>query len=223
MPHARIGSTYGMTEAAGVALTVYDRVWPDDVLDRRLASVGRPLASLDLRLVDDTGLPVPPGEVGEIVIRGDTITTGYWGDPERTAAAFRDGWFLTGDLAYQDTDGYLFLVDRRVDVINSGGLNVYSAEVERVIGGHPAVAECAVVGIPDPEWGEAVAAFVVPRPEADVDADELLAWCRDGMATYKKPARFEFCDDLPRNSMGKTDKAALRAPFWAGRNRLIGG
>ena len=223
LPEARIGSTYGMTEAAGIALTIYERSWSDEVLDRRLASVGRPLATLDLRLVDDAGQPVPPGEVGEIVIRGDTITTGYWDDPQRSAAAFRDGWFLTGDLAYQDDDGYLFLVDRRVDVINSGGLNVYSAEVERVIGGHPAVADCAVIGVPDPEWGEAVAAFVVRRPQVDLDADELLAWCRAGMAGYKKPSRFEFCDDLPRNSMGKTDKAALRAPYWAGRDRSIGG
>ena len=222
-PDARIGSTYGMTEAAGIALTFYDRSWPDDVLDRVLGSVGRPLMTLDLRLVDDDGAPVPTGEVGEIVIRGDTVTTGYWGDPQRSAKAFRDGWFLTGDLAYQDREGYVFLVDRRVDVINSGGLNVYSAEVERVIGGHPAVAECAVVGVPDREWGEAVCAFVVRRPDTEVGAEELLAWCRDGMAGYKKPSRFEFVEELPRNAMGKTDKAALRAPEWAGRGRLIGG
>jgi long-chain acyl-CoA synthetase len=221
--HTRIGSTYGMTESAGIALTVYDRSWPDDVLDRRLASVGRPLTTLDLRLVDDGGDVVPTGEVGEIQLRGDSITTGYWRDPERTAAAFRDGWFLTGDLGYQDRDGYLYLVDRRVDVINTGGLNVYSAEVERVLGGHPAVAECAVIGVPDAEWGEAVAAFVVRAPQVDVDADELLAWCRQGMAGYKKPSRFEFVPDLPRNAMGKTDKAALRAPYWAGRDRSIGG
>jgi acyl-CoA synthetase (AMP-forming)/AMP-acid ligase II len=162
-------------------------------------------------------------EVGEIVVHGDTVMTGYWNAPEATAAVLRDGWYHTGDMARRDRDGYLYLVDRRVDVIVSGGLNVYSLEVEQVINRMPGVAESAVVSIPDELWGEAVAAFVVCRPGATISESAVIAGCRAELAHFKAPRSVHFPAELPRNAMGKLDKRALRASCWSGRGRSIAG
>jgi long-chain acyl-CoA synthetase len=215
-----LGSTFGMTEATGVA-GMRHRLAGDAADVRRLASVGRPLPLLDVEVRRADGSITAAEEVGEIVVRGETVMRGYWGDPEHTAEVLREGWYHTGDLAFRDDDGYLFLVDRRVDVIISGGLNVYSLEVEQALAQLPGVVESAVVGTPHDTWGEAVTAIVVATPDAELTAADVIAYCRDRMAHFKAPQSVHFVDELPRNAMGKLDKRAIRAPFWSGTDRLI--
>jgi acyl-CoA synthetase (AMP-forming)/AMP-acid ligase II len=217
-----VGSTFGMTEATGVAGMRY-RLCGDAADRRHLASIGRPLPLLDVEVRCPDGSVTADDEVGEIVVRGDTVMTGYWNAPEATAAVLRDGWYHTGDMARRDSDGYLYLVDRRVDVIVSGGLNVYSLEVEQVINRIPGVVESAVVGVPDERWGEAVAAFVVCGPGTDISESAVIARCRAALAHFKAPRSVRFRAELPRNAMGKVDKRALRAPYWSGRDRGIAG
>jgi acyl-CoA synthetase (AMP-forming)/AMP-acid ligase II len=217
-----LGSTFGMTEATGVAGMRY-RLSGDPADLGRLASIGRPLPLLDVEVRRPDGFVTDDDEVGEIVVHGDTVMTGYWNAPEATAAVLRDGWYHTGDMARRDRDGYLYLVDRRVDVIVSGGINVYSLEVEQVINRMPGVAESAVVGIPDELWGEAVAAFVVCQPGATISESAVIAGCRAELAHFKAPRSVHFPAELPRNAMGKLDKRALRAPYWSGRGRSIAG
>ncbi len=211
-----VGSLYGMTEATGIAM-IRHRGDRDDLL----GSIGRPMVLLDVRVVDPTGAEVAVGEVGEIIVRGDTVTKGYWGDPELTAERIRDGWLHTGDMARRDAEGHLVIVDRRADIINSGGLNVYTSQVEHAIATHPDVVECSVVGAPDDEWGEVPVAVVVPRRE--LTAQEVIEWTSRSLPTFKRPRRVEFVGELPRNAMGKVDKRALRDPYWAGRDRKVGG
>jgi len=217
-----LGSTFGMTEATGVAGMRY-RLSGDPADLRRLASVGRPLPLLDVEVRRADGSVTADDEVGEIVVRGDTVMAGYWNAPEATAAVLREGWYHTGDMARRDSDGYLYLVDRRVDVIVSGGLNVYSLEVEQVINRMPGVAESAVIGVPHELWGEAVAAFVVREPGAAVDEAAVIARCRAELAHFKAPQSVRFPAELPRNAMGKLDKRAIRAPYWSGTGRRIAG
>lgn len=187
------------------------------------AMTGRPMLGVEVRVVDERGEEVPwDGEtVGEIVARGPTITAGYWGQPDETERAFTDGWFHTGDLAVVEARGYLTIVDRKKDTIITGGENVYSTEVEHVLAEHPEVREVAVVGVPDPEWGEALLACVVPRGEPP-SPEELKAFCRERLAGFKVPSRFEFIDHLPRTGSGKIAKAELRRPYWEGRSRQVG-
>jgi acyl-CoA synthetase (AMP-forming)/AMP-acid ligase II len=206
-----VGSTFGMTEATGVAGMRY-RLCGDATDLGHLASIGRPLPLLDVEVRRPDGSVTAVDEVGEIVVRGDTVMTGYWDAPEATAAVLRDGWYHTGDMARRDDDGYLYLVDRRADVIVSGGLNVYSLEVEHVINRMPGVLESAVVGVPDEAWGEAVAAFVVCGPGTDISESAVIARCRAELAHFKAPRSVRFPAELPRNAMGKVDKRALRAP-----------
>jgi acyl-CoA synthetase (AMP-forming)/AMP-acid ligase II len=217
-----LGSTFGMTEATGVAGMRY-RLSSDPADLGRLASIGRPLPLLDVEVRRPDGSVTADDEVGEIVVRGDTVMAGYWNAPEATAAVLRDGWYHTGDMARRDSDGYLYLVDRRVDVIVSGGINVYSLEVEQVINRMPGVAESAVVGVPDELWGEAVAAFVVCRPGAVISESDVIDRCRAELAHFKAPQSVRFPAELPRNAMGKLDKRTLRASYWAGRGRSIAG
>jgi long-chain acyl-CoA synthetase len=217
-----LGSTFGMTEATGVAGMRY-RLSADPADLRRLASIGRPLPLLDVEVRRPDGNVADDEEVGEIVVRGDTVMTGYWNAPEATAAVLRDGWYHTGDMASRDSDGYLYLVDRRADVIISGGLNVYSLEVEQVINRIPGVIESAVVGVPHEVWGEAVAAFVVCEPGTAVSEDAVIARCRAELAHFKAPQTVRLAAELPRNGMGKLDKRAIRAPYWSGRGRGIAG
>jgi fatty-acyl-CoA synthase len=176
----------------------------------KLGSVGRPCLHLELDIWDDEGRSVPAGERGEIVMRGPKVFTGYWKDPDATAAAFVGGWFHTGDIGIRDDDGYLFIVDRLKDMIVSGGENIASSEVERVIYEHESVLEVAVVGRPDERWGEVPVAFVVLREQATATDEELLDHCRAQLARYKVPTSFTFLDALPRNPSGKVLKRELR-------------
>ena len=154
--------------------------------------------------------------------RGANIMRGYWNNPADTASAFRDGWFRTGDIGYQDSDGYFYILDRLKDMIVTGGENVYSGEVEAVIYAHPAVREAAVFGIPDPKWGELVMACVVLKPGTALTADELVAHCRQSLATYKIPRRVEFLDtELPKSGSGKILKRVLRDRFWVHQERAV--
>jgi malonyl-CoA/methylmalonyl-CoA synthetase len=155
--------------------------------------------------------PLPDGEIGEVQLRGPNIFKGYWKQPQKTAEAFSaDGWFRTGDLGFREHDGYLTLCGRSKDLIISGGLNIYPPEVERVLGEHPAVAACAVIGCPDREWGERVTAVVVLNRGETVSSSDLIAFCRERLAPYKSPKSVVLATDLPRNAMGKVQKAELR-------------
>jgi acyl-CoA synthetase (AMP-forming)/AMP-acid ligase II len=191
--------------------------------DRRaqLTSVGREVTNVQVRLADPDGAPVAPGDKGEMWIRGANVMLGYWNNADATEDVLRDGWYRTGDVAWQDDDGFYYIVDRARDMIITGGLNVYPAEIESVIAEHPAVREVAVVGVPDERWGEAVKAFVVRRADDPLDADALIDLCRDKLAGYKKPKHVEFVDRLPRGSTGKILKRELVTSEWAGRERRV--
>ncbi|MCQ3935656.1 MAG: hypothetical protein DPW18_01285 [Chloroflexi bacterium] len=180
--------------------------------ERRIGSVGLPLPGVEVRIVDsETRAILADGEIGELEIRGPNVFKGYWRQPDKTAASFSpDGWFKTGDLGYLEADGYLTLCGRSKDLIISGGLNIYPPEVERVLAEHPAVAACAVIGCPDPEWGEKVTAVVVLHKTESVTGEELIRFCREKLAPYKSPKSIVFRNDLPRNAMGKVQKAELR-------------
>jgi fatty-acyl-CoA synthase len=174
-----------------------------------MGSAGRPMLGVELRIVDDDLRDLPTGAVGEIVYRGPTVMTGYHENPDATAEAFAGDWFHSGDLATCDDEGYLWLVDRKKDLIVSGGENVYPADVERVLREHAAVADAAVVGVPHPRWVETPLAFVVAA--GDVDEDTLIAHCRERLAGFKKPSAVVFVDALPRNAAGKVLKRELRS------------
>lgn len=205
LPHVRLVDTFGMTEITNGAC------YMDAAHARaKLGAQGTPFPHLDVRVVDAEGRELPPGEVGEIVVRGPKVSPGYWRDPEATAAAWRDGWFHTGDMASLDEDGYLWFADRKKDMIRSGGENVASAEIERVLAAHPGVAEVAVVGVPDPKWDEVPKAFVILRPGVAVTAEELVEHCRGHLARFKVPKQLELVDHLPRNDSGKVLKRLLR-------------
>jgi malonyl-CoA/methylmalonyl-CoA synthetase len=180
--------------------------------ERRLGSVGLPLSGVEVRVVHpENDQPLPPGEIGEVQLRGSNIFKGYWSQPQKTAEVFTDdGWFKTGDLGFREPDGYLTLCGRSKDLIISGGLNIYPPEVERVLAEHPDVAACAVIGCPDREWGEKVTAVVVLNETASVSADDLIRFCRARLAPYKSPKSIVFRKDLRRNAMGKVQKAELR-------------
>jgi acyl-CoA synthetase (AMP-forming)/AMP-acid ligase II len=205
-PSAWFADAYGLTETVS-GDTFLDR----DSIITKLGSVGRPCLYLELEIWDERGGSVPPGTSGEIVMRGPKVFPGYWRDLEATAAAFAGGWFHTGDIGVRDEDGYLFIVDRLKDMIVSGGENIASSEVERVLYEHASVLEAAVVGRPDDRWGETPVAFVVVRDGAEVTAEELVEHCRARLARYKVPREVTFLDALPRNPSGKVLKRELRA------------
>jgi long-chain acyl-CoA synthetase len=219
----RFRQLYGLTESTGLAtaLAPEDHV-AEGAGERLLRSVGRPSPAVELRVVaPETGRPVPIGQVGEIWLRGDNVMRGYWGNQEATDDTVRDGWLRTGDAAYLDEEGYVFLHDRVKDMIVSGGENVYPAEAERVLRQHPAVADLAVIGVPDERWGETPKAIVVPVPGTAVTEAELLGFVRDRLAHYKCPTSVDLVGDLPRNATGKVLKRALREPYWAGQTRRV--
>jgi acyl-CoA synthetase (AMP-forming)/AMP-acid ligase II len=205
-PRAWFADAYGLTETVS-GDTFLDR----DSLIRKLGSVGRPCLFLDLDIWDQKGASVPAGERGEIVMRGPKVFGGYWRDPEATAAAFAGGWFHTGDIGVRDEDGYLYIVDRFKDMIVSGGENIASSEIERVLYEHDAVLEAAVVARPDDRWGEVPVAFVVLRDGASATGEALLAHCRSQLARFKVPKEIVFLGALPRNPSGKVLKRELRA------------
>ncbi|WP_049574256.1 acyl-CoA synthetase [Nonomuraea sp. SBT364] len=208
LPGVRLFNFYGQTEMAPVATIL----GPDEQLTR-LGSAGRPALNVETRIVGDDGEPVPPGVVGEIVHRSPHAMLGYWNDPDKTAEAFRGGWFHSGDLGVMDADGYLSVVDRKKDMIKSGGENVASREVEEAIYQHPAVAEAAVFGMPDERWIEAVTAAVVLRDGASLTSAELVTFLRERLAPFKTPKRVEFVAALPKNASGKVLKRELREAF----------
>ena len=216
-PKVRFATGFGMTELAGnvMALTADEHDLAIDEGLPILNSVGRQMALAMVRVVDDAGGDVAPGEDGEIIVKGDQVLSGYWRNPEATAKAFTDGWFHTGDVGRWDAGGYLTIVDRKKDMIVSGGENVYPREVEEVLYRHPGVLEAAVVGAEDPVWGEKVVAVVSRRLGSNVVAGELIAFCRDHIASYKKPTAIAFVDELPKNASGKVLKRELRSRLAA--------
>jgi acyl-CoA synthetase (AMP-forming)/AMP-acid ligase II len=211
----RLYELYGLTEGF---VTVLDR---DDAL-RKPGSVGVPPPFYSLRIVGDDGQDLPTGGIGEIVGRGPITMPGYYNRPEETARALRDGWLYTGDLGYVDDDGFLYLVDRKKDMIDTGGVKVYPKDIEEIAARHPAVRECAVFGIPHDKWGETPIAAVVLREKGCVREDELREWINARVAAkYQRVDRVFFLDEFPRNTAGKTLKRELRAPFWEGRAKAI--
>ena len=219
-PVARFINAFGQTETAAT-ITILP---PDDhVLEgsqeeierklKRLSSIGRPLGDVEVRIVDEDGTPVAPGEIGEIVARGPRLMKGYWHLPDATDEAFRDGWLYTGDLGYADEDGYIFLAGRARDFIKRGGEMISPEEVEQVLRSHPAVDDAAVIGVPDVDWGERVCAIVVVGEGQSPSEDEIIEHCRQRLASFKKPESVVFSSELPRNPMGKVLKRVLRDQY----------
>jgi long-chain acyl-CoA synthetase len=201
----RLLEGYGLSETSPVAtFNHFER-------PSKPGTVGQPIFGVEVQCVSESGAPVPAGESGEVVIRGPNIMKGYFRQPEATAEALRGGWFHSGDIGVLDADGYLAIVDRKKDMILRGGFNVYPREVEEVLLTHPAVAQCAVVGIADERLGEDVKAFIVRRPGEEATGDQIVAWCRQQIAVYKAPRCVEFLDALPMSATGKVLKRVLRA------------
>jgi long-chain acyl-CoA synthetase len=213
----RFSQLYGMTETAPFATQLLPEEMVtegDERLVRRLASCGREIPGVSVRVVREDDTDVAPGEVGEIVMRGPNVMLGYWRQPEATAEALRGGWMRSGDLATVDEEGYITIVDRKKDMIISGGENIYSTEVENALYRHPAVLEAAVIGVPDERWGERVHAVVVLKPGHRVEGTQLADFCRQFIAGYKIPRSVEFVDALPKTGSGKIQKAELRERYW---------
>ena len=204
--------TYGLGEAPrGITcLTKADHIAADAAGERRLRSAGRESFNVKVRVCDDSGVAVRSGVEGEVVVRGDLVMKGYWNNPQASAEALRDGWLHTGDVGYLDDDGYLYLTDRKKDMIISGGSNVYPREVEDVLYRHRAVLEACVFGVPDPKWGERIVASVVLRKDQAATRDELIDWCRQSLAGYKKPSEICFLSELPKSGIGKILRRELR-------------
>ena len=223
LPHVAAYQLYGQTESAPL-LTALDSRYhvTSGPLAGRLRSAGRAVPAVELRIVDADDNEVPRGTVGEIVARGPNVMQGYWGREEQTRETLRGGWLHTGDAAYMDAGGFVFISDRLKDMIISGGENVYSTEVENALYQHPDVAQCAVIGVPDDKWGERVHAVIVARAGATATPQDLMAFCRTLIADYKCPRSISFHEDaLPVSGAGKILKTELRKPFWAGRERQV--
>jgi len=222
-PKARICQLYGQTELSPVATLLTSELHTAaDSGPGRLRSAGRAIPGVELRIADAQLRALPCGEVGEILVRGPSVMLGYWRKPALTAETIVDGWLRTGDAGYLDEQGFLYLVDRVKDMIISGGENVYSAEVENALAQHPAVEECAVIGVPDPRWGERVHAIVRLRVGHDSSPDDLTTHCAGLIANYKCPRSFSFrTDPLPLSGTGKIQKSELRREYWAGTNRGV--
>lgn len=221
IPHCEIVEIYGATEMGPIATAL--RHEEQLVGGPRGRSCGQAVPGVGLRVIDDDWNELAVGETGEIAVRGPNLMTGYWNKPEQTAEVLRDDWYRSGDLGYQDDEGFVFLVDRAKDMIVSGGENVYCTEVEEVLYQHPGVLEAGVFGIPDDKWGEAVHAIVVRRSEApDLSAEELIAFCRERLGGYKIPKGIDFqTQELPKSGPGKILKRALREPYWKEHERQI--
>ncbi len=225
--HCDYFQTYGLTETSPYLtisklkaslehLPESERFWYK-------ACTGRPLIGVELKVVDEQGKPVLEDRksVGEIIVRGPSVSPGYYRNQQQTDAAFRDGWFYTGDLAVRDKEGYVNIVDRKKDVIMTGGEQVFSIEVENILMEHPAVLEVAVVAVPDEKWGETVKAVVVKHGDMDLTAEELMAFCRSRIAHYKAPKSVDFLDSLPRTGSNKINKREIRDRYWGSHNRRV--
>jgi long-chain acyl-CoA synthetase len=217
LPNVKLVQVYGLSET-GFLTGLLDHEHTED----KLMSCGRPCVGVEVAVVDESGKEVQTGQKGEVVARGANIMRGYWNNAQETDRVFRNGFFRTGDVGYQDAAGYFFILDRLKDMIVTGGENVYSGEVEAVIYTHPAVREVAVFGIPDPKWGEIVKACVVLKPGKTLTADELIAYCRRSLANYKVPRSIQFSDtELPKSGSGKILKRILRDAAWARQERAV--
>jgi long-chain acyl-CoA synthetase len=213
----RFTQVYGLTETAG-AITALQHEHHEG---ERALSCGRPMFGVEMRIVDPLGNALPTGEIGEIVYRGGSLMAGYWQRPDDTAAAIRDGWFHTGDAGTVDSDGFFYVRDRIKDMIVSGGENIYPAELEGVLAGHPDVADVAVIGVPDDRWGESVKAMVVSRPDSGLSEEALIEWSRSRLAGFKRPRSVDFVQAIPRNPSGKVLKRELREPYWSASARGV--
>jgi len=213
----RFTQVYGLTETTGAITSLRH----EDHTGQKLLSCGRAMFGGEIRAVDPMGEQVQPGEIGEIVYRGSGVMAGYWRKLEDTSAAIRDGWFHSGDAGSIDEEGFVYIRDRIKDMIVSGGENIYPAEVESLLAGHPGVSDVAVIGVPDDRWGEAVKALVVRRPGAELTEQELIDWSRSRLAGYKRPRSVDFIEAIPRNPSGKILKRELREPYWAGQARRV--
>lgn len=187
----------------------------------RLASAGFARTDVEVKIFDEEDRELPVGKIGEIVTRSDLVMKGYWKNPEATATSLRNGWLHTGDVGFLDECGYLFLMDRSKDMIISGGENIYPREIEEALARHPAVREVSVIGVPDPKWGEAIKAVVALVPGKTATEKELIAFCQDNIASYKKPKSVDFVDDLPKSNYGKILKRDLREPYWKKKERKV--
>jgi fatty-acyl-CoA synthase len=218
---------YGLTETSPVLTIAHLKAHlaeePREIQSRRKATAGYAIGDAEIRVVDFDGNDVcaDGNQVGEVIVRGDVVTPGYWNQPEATQQAMRNGWFHTGDLATIDEEGYLLIVDRAKDMILSGGENIASAEIERVLYTHPAVLECAVIPVPDDTWGEVPKALVTLKPGQEASATDLIEHCRRHLASFKVPKSVEFMDSLPKGGTGKILKKVLREKYWAGRRRRV--
>ena len=221
MPNAGFVQLYGMTETTGT-VTALD---PEDHSlegNKRMRSAGKAVAGVEVEIRGPDNKELPLGEIGEVCIRSPSNTAGYWNLPEATASTIdAEGWVHTGDAAIMDEDGYVYIQDRIKDMIISGGENVYPAEVESAIYGHPAIAEVAVIGIPSDKWGEEVKACIVPKPGMDVDVNDVIAYTRERVAAFKAPKTVDIIPELPRNASGKILRRELRAPYWEGQERAV--
>jgi long-chain acyl-CoA synthetase len=213
----RFTQVYGLTETTG-AVTFLQH---EDHVGERFLSCGRSGFGHELKVVGPDDKEMPFGEVGEIVYRGPGTMSGYWRKDKETHEAIRDGWFHTGDAGTMDADGFICIKDRIKDMIISGGENIYPAEVEAVLAGHPHVADVAVIGVPDDTWGETVKAIVIRKPGTELSADDLIQWSKDKLAGFKRPHSVDFVEMIPRNPSGKVLKKDLRAPYWAGQERRV--
>lgn len=218
---AEFVQNYGMTETTGTICVLP----PEDHTvegNQRMRSAGKPLPGVEIAIRGRDGSILPQGEIGEICTRSSSNMLGYWKLPEATASTMdADGWIATGDVGYLDEDGYVYMYDRAKDMIITGGENVYPAEVESAIYGHPDVLEVAVIGVPDAKWGEAVKAVCVPKPGASIDPDSIIAWARERIAGFKAPKSVDVIDALPRNPSGKILRRQLREPYWQGYERQV--
>jgi acyl-CoA synthetase (AMP-forming)/AMP-acid ligase II len=210
---------YGMTETTGAGTFLPPEA--HDPARGKLRSCGIPWPGIEVRIVDEAGAACAPGAVGEVTIRAPIVMKGYWNRPDATQEAVQDGWMRTGDAAYRDEEGYIFIYDRVKDMIVTGGENVYPAEVENAIFGHPQVADVAVFGVPDEKWGEAVKAVVIAKPGETVDPASVIAYARERIANYKVPKSVDVVTAIPRNASGKILRRELREPYWEGRERRV--
>lgn len=211
----------GETTSGVCALSVEDHLFARAAAPGRLASCGRPFLESKVEIVDDAGEPVATGEIGEIVVGGDDVFAGYWRAPELTAEVLKNGRYHTGDLARMDEDGFVYIVDRKKDMVISGGFNVYPSEVEAVLYQHEAIADACVFAVPDEKWGEAVAAHVVLKPGHALDGSALDAFCAERLGGFKRPRRVAFVEALPKNPNGKVARKQIQAPYWAGQSRMV--
>jgi len=219
--------TYGMTETSPyLTLSILKghlSQLPDEDQLRFKSKTGREFIGVELRVVDEQGKEITKNEkqVGEIIVKGDIVTKGYWKLPEETKKSIKDGWLYTGDMAVMDEEGYVTIVDRKKDMILTGGENVYSTEVENVLYAHPAILECAVIGIPDQKWGEAVKGFVVLKSGQNATEQEIIQFCKERLAHYKAPKSIDFIGALPRTGSGKIHKKGLRDKYWEGYKKKV--